>query len=41
MMRKLVLGFLGTGLALLPGIASAQAMMCPMPGKIERPRPDL
>ncbi|OSZ68380.1 ribonuclease T [Sphingomonas sp. IBVSS2] len=39
--RKLALGLVGTGLALLPGIASAQALMCHVPGKVERPRPDL
>jgi ribonuclease T2 len=32
---------LGTGLALLPGLASAQALMCRAPVNPERPRPEL
>lgn len=40
-MRKLVSGFLGLSLALLPGIASAQALTCRAPVSPERPRPDL
>lgn len=40
-MRKLLLGIAGTGLALLPGMASAQALMCRPAAGVERPRPDL
>ncbi|NYT40335.1 ribonuclease T [Sphingomonas sp. R-74633] len=40
-MRKLALGLLGAGLALLPGIASAQALVCRPAGVSLRPRPDL
>ncbi|MEP9357734.1 ribonuclease T2 [Sphingomonas sp. KR3-1] len=40
-MRKIVLGILGSGLALLPGIASAQALMCRAPLNPGRPLAEL
>lgn len=40
-MRKQLLGFAGAALALLPGVASAQALVCRPGGGVERPRPDL
>lgn len=40
-MGKRVLGFVGAGLALLPGVASAQALVCRPVGESLRPRPDL
>lgn len=40
-MRKSLFGILASALALLPGVAGAQALSCVPPAKVQRPRPDL
>jgi len=40
-MRKSLLGIVTAALALLPGVALAQAQMCSVPARLPQPRPDL
>lgn len=40
-MRRPLLAITGAALALTPGVASAQALMCHPPARVQQPRPDL